>query len=92
MSKITTIIKREYLSRVRKKSFIVMTILGPILMAALMIAPVVISQISERDYEIAIVDDTELFYESFTDQSNIVYIHLPTNIDQALSLMREGKI
>ncbi len=56
-----------------------------------MIAPVVISQISERDYEIAIVDDTSLFYESFTDQSNIVFIHLQTNVDQALSLMRDGK-
>ncbi len=56
-----------------------------------MIAPVVISQISERDYEIAIVDDTSLFYESFTDQSNIVFIHLQTNVDQVLSLMRDGK-
>ena len=56
-----------------------------------MIAPVVISQISDQDYEIAIVDDTTLFYESFTDQSNVVYIHLQTNVDQALSLMRDGK-
>ncbi|MFT5280542.1 MAG: ABC-2 type transport system permease protein, partial [Bacteroidia bacterium] len=40
MKKIGLIIQREYLTRVRKKSFIVMTILGPVLMAALFIVPV----------------------------------------------------
>ncbi len=39
MSKIGLIIGREYKTRVRKKSFIVMTLLGPILFAALMVAP-----------------------------------------------------
>ena len=39
MRKIWLIIKREYLVRVRKKAFIVMTIVGPLLMAALMIVP-----------------------------------------------------
>ena len=91
MSKITTIIQREYLSRVKKKSFVVMTILGPIFMAALMIAPVLISQLSDSDYEVLIVDDTGLFHEDFSDQSNIVFTHITTNIDQAISLMHEGK-
>ncbi len=91
MSKITTIIKREYLSRVKKKSFIVMTILGPIMMAALMIAPIVISQMSEKDYEIAIVDDTQLFYDDFSGQSNIVFTPLQTDVDQAITLMQNGK-
>ena len=39
MNKIWLIIKREYLVRVRKKSFIIMTFLAPLLMAALLIAP-----------------------------------------------------
>ncbi len=34
MSKITLIIKREYLTRIRKKSFIIMSILGPLIFAA----------------------------------------------------------
>ena len=37
MHKILLIIKREYLSRVRKRSFIVMTILGPLLFAGIFI-------------------------------------------------------
>ncbi len=39
MDKILLIIKREYLVRVRKKSFLIMTILGPLLMGALMVIP-----------------------------------------------------
>ena len=35
MSKIPLIIQREYVSRVKKKSFIIMTILGPLLMGGL---------------------------------------------------------
>ena len=35
MKKIALIIQREYLSRVKKKSFIVMTFLGPVLIAAM---------------------------------------------------------
>ena len=33
MDKIWLIIKREYLTRVKKKSFIIMTLLGPLLVA-----------------------------------------------------------
>ena len=43
MNKIALIIKREYLVRVKKKSFIIMTILGPILIAAIMIVPIWLS-------------------------------------------------
>ena len=39
MNKISIIIAREYNVRVRKKSFIIMTILTPILMALLIILP-----------------------------------------------------
>lgn len=38
MSKISLIIEREYLTRVQKKSFILMTILSPIVMVALIFA------------------------------------------------------
>ena len=39
MKKMYLIIEREYLERVRKKSFIIVTLLMPILMIGLMIAP-----------------------------------------------------
>ena len=40
MSKTGLIIKREYMTRVRKKSFVIMTILGPLLFAAMFAIPV----------------------------------------------------
>ncbi len=90
MSKTATIIKREFLSRVKKRSFLVMTILGPLLMAAIIIVPVVVTQISDSDYKIAVVDDTDLFYESFEDTENIKFSPLGTNIEHAVGMMHDG--
>ena len=91
MSKTFTIIRREYLSRVKKKSFIVMTILGPLLMAALIIVPIFIARMSDSVYEVAIVDDTRLFYDEFTDANNITFTDLNVNIDSAIELMKMNK-
>ena len=62
MSKIGIIIKREYLTRVVKKSFIIMTIIGPILMAGLMIGPAYLSKMDEESAkEILVIDQTGAF-------------------------------
>jgi ABC-2 type transport system permease protein len=65
MNKIILIIKREYLSRVRKKSFIVMTILGPILMAALMMTPILMDNSDTEERSIWICDESGLFVSQF---------------------------
>ena len=91
MSKTATIIKREFLSRVRKKSFVVMTILGPILMAAIVIVPVLVAQISDSDYAVAIVDESQVFHESFRDTDNITFTTVVVDVDQALQLMHDGR-
>jgi len=90
-NKVFIIVKREFLSRVKKKSFIVMTILGPVLFAALITLPVVITKMSEREYNIGVVDDTFLFYDRFKDGNNIVYTNLHTNINDALELVKREK-
>ena len=46
MSKIGIIIGREFNERVRKKSFIITTLLTPLLMIALMVAPMLLTQYS----------------------------------------------
>jgi ABC-2 type transport system permease protein len=45
MSKISLIIQREYITRVRKRSFIIMSVLGPLIFAAMMIIPAWLSQV-----------------------------------------------
>ena len=71
MLKIWLIIQREFLVRVKKKSFIVMTILGPILIAALMIVPIYLAKESQEKRLIAvnyqnkfILEDTEMLHFS----------------------------
>ncbi len=91
LKKIFIIIRREILSRVKKKSFIVMTLLGPVLFAALITLPVIIAHWSESEYEVGIVDDTDLFYGRFDDDNNVRFTPLPTNIDDALELLRREK-
>lgn len=76
MNKIGLIIKREYLTRVRKKSFIIMTILGPVLMAALFIVPVWLAMNEDEDANILVIDDSFLFTERMTDTDNI-HFHFP---------------
>jgi ABC-2 type transport system permease protein len=83
MKKIPIIIRREYLSRVKKRSFIVMTILGPILMAAMMIVPIYIAQMSDEVKTIAVVDENGLFYNRFPNTENIKFDYLNTGIIEA---------
>ncbi len=91
MNKTISIIKREFLSRVKKKSFLVMTILGPILMAAIIIVPVLVTQLSDSDYAVAIVDDSSLFYSSLKDTESVSFTPLNVGVDNALELMHEGR-
>jgi ABC-2 type transport system permease protein len=60
MSKIGLIIEREYISRVKKKSFIIMTILGPVLIAGLMIAAIWMGLSDDTAYNVLVVDQTKV--------------------------------
>ncbi|OFY83970.1 MAG: hypothetical protein A3F72_06290 [Bacteroidetes bacterium RIFCSPLOWO2_12_FULL_35_15] len=61
MNKILLIIKREYLSRVKKKSFIIMTILGPVLMAGIMIVPIWLAMQKPDKQNIEVIDESFVF-------------------------------
>ena len=59
MNKVSLIIKREYLTRVRKKSFIIMSALGPLLFAALLILPAALANLEDKDVKnIAVIDES----------------------------------
>ncbi len=88
MKKIRIIIAREYITRVRKKSFILMTIIGPILMAALFIVPVWISTLEDNEVKkIAVVDSSRLFIHLLPETEKIKFDYL-TNI----SLLQAEKL
>lgn len=78
MNKISVIIKREYLTRVRKKSFIIMTILAPILMAALIIVPTLLMLNHDEDFKkIAVIEDgTDLFKNVIKNTKTVEFVYL----------------
>jgi ABC-2 type transport system permease protein len=62
MNKILLIVEREFLTRVKKKSFIIMTILTPILFAALMVVPMIIATLEDKNERtIAVIDESGIF-------------------------------
>ena len=78
MRKIWLIIKREYLVRVRKKAFLVMTIIGPLLMAALMIVPAYLANETKELRNIAIEEDGFEFTNQIEDTDFLHFSKIPT--------------
>jgi ABC-2 type transport system permease protein len=78
MNKISIIIKREYVTRVRKKSFIIMTILAPVLMAAIIIVPTLVMMNQDQDFKkIAVVEDNaDLFRGVIKNTKNLEFVYL----------------
>jgi ABC-2 type transport system permease protein len=61
MSKISLIIQREYTTRVRKRSFIIMTLLTPVLLAAMIIIPGYLATKEDNQAKvIAVIDKTNI--------------------------------
>ena len=81
MHKIWLIIKREYLVRVRKKSFIIMTILGPLLMVSLLVLPVYLASEGQEERIIAISEEEKEFIGSRFDSKLLKKIYKEINSD-----------
>ncbi|MEG2370465.1 MAG: ABC transporter permease [Alistipes sp.] len=74
MSKVGIIIGREFNERVRKKSFIITTILMPILMIGMMVAPALIMRYSGSDTKhIAVIDESGLIAPQLESNEELVF-------------------
>jgi len=85
MNKIKLIIAREYLTRVKKKSFIIMTILAPVLLAGLIVAPVVITKKTletQRQMNVLVIDDNEFFINKLGENNQTTYIYRSGEINE----------
>ena len=83
-NKTLLIISREYLTRIQKKSFIIITILMPILLVAMIVLPVMLVQISENKKfsKILVVDESEIFINNFTDDNHYSFSYQSGDIEQ----------
>ena len=91
MQKIFLIIKREYLTRVKKRSFLVMTILGPILMAALFIVPIYLATHTDEEKVVDVVDETGWFINKFENNDNYKFVPLYTDLETAKKTLKNSK-
>lgn len=83
-SGLSIVIAREYLERVKRKSFIISTLLVPLLMVALMVAPAAIMIFSEPESKtVAVLDDTGLIYGRLSSNDEINFIHAGEALDSA---------
>ena len=67
--KIWTIIKNEYRQIVKKRSFLISTILTPAMMAALMFLPVLMNKVGREEKVIEIVDYSGFIQKRFLEKS-----------------------
>ncbi len=85
MDKIFLIMQREYFTRVRKKSFIIMSILAPVLFGAMFIVPVLVANLSSDTKVIEILDESGHFKDKFKDSDRIKYITTDLSLNDAKS-------
>ncbi len=72
MNSTLLIIQREYLTRVRKKSFIIMSILGPLLFAAMMILPAWFASMEDTNEKVIAVNDQTGLYKEALHSSDLI--------------------
>ncbi len=83
MSKIWLIIQREYLTRVRKKSFIIMTFLTPLLLAAFMLIPAWLATVSDSEHTVMVLDESGQFANKLEPRKDLNLIPLQGSLEQA---------
>ena len=86
MEKIWLIIKREFFTRVRKKSFLVTTLLVPLAFAAMIIVPILLATSSSEHKRIAVVDKSGLFENKFPDAKGMYFKYLQNQDIDSLKL------
>lgn len=91
MNKTLLILQREYLTRVKKKSFIIMTFLGPLLMAGLMVVPIVLASLEDVGKKtIAVLDETNWFIGKFESGDNLQFENIFDPLEQAKAKVLDG--
>jgi len=73
MKKIQLIIAREYITRVKTRAFILLTLLAPVLYGLLIMIPILASRSGEQSKQIAVVDESGIFHDITSGDKNLVF-------------------
>ena len=83
MRNIFLVIRREYLVRVKKKSFLIMTLLGPLLFVAFYGVVIWVAVGSVDTKTVQVLDESGLFRNEFKDSETLKFAYLDSSIDSA---------
>jgi ABC-2 type transport system permease protein len=76
MDKLLLIIQREYLAKVRNKSFVIMTFLSPILMVGMIVLIAYLTQVNDSEKrQVAVLNESDYFQHDFRTNGRISFIH-----------------
>ena len=90
MSQIGIIVEREFNERVRKKSFIITTLLMPLLVVALTVAPSLVMVFATGDTRhVAVVDHSGLIAPSLENSSEVVFEPTDLSADEARTALTD---
>ncbi|WP_276167673.1 ABC transporter permease [Zobellia alginiliquefaciens] len=75
MNKLSLIIKREYLAKVRNKSFVIMTFLSPILMVAMVVLVAYLAKVNDNESRvIGILNESDYFSNDFVPSESTSFV------------------
>lgn len=85
MNKTLLIIWREYFERIRKKSFLVMSILGPVLVASGFALMIWLANADKTEQKILVIDKSGAFYKNLPDNDFVRFYYPDIDLDEAQS-------
>lgn len=75
MNKVWIIIQREFITKVKKKSFILLTLLMPFIMVAIVAIPALLASVdSDESFTVGVVDKTGMYASSFKNTDNVSFV------------------
>lgn len=83
MNKIILVLQREYLTRVRKKSFIIMTLLSPFLFALIWVVPAWLAVNSADTKKIMVIDNSGIFKNKLRESDKLKFTYTDFALDAA---------
>ena len=91
MKNILLVLQREYLVRVKKKSFIIMTFLTPFLFVGFYAAVIFIAIGSKDTKTVEVLDESQLFANQFKETDELKFRYISMSLDSAKTGFKENK-
>ena len=89
MNKILLIIKREYITRVRNKAFIILTLIAPILYGLLIALPLIANKFGQEVRTIDVIDESGNFKYHLENEEGILFKYPQQSFSHEKEMMKQ---